>query len=465
MTTSPPTASTTEQNSRRVAFATVIGTTIEWYDFFIYGTAAGLVFSQLFFAPAGSEIGLLLSFATVGISFVFRPLGAFLAGHFGDRIGRRAMLVITLVMMGGATALIGLLPTYENAGVLAPVMLLLLRILQGISAGGEWGGAVLMAVEHAPPHRRGRAGAFPQIGVPLGMLLASGVTALMTGVIAPGQAFLDWGWRIPFLLSTVLIGVGYVVRRAVDESPVFAEMAAKKQRTKAPIVELFRRHWLLIVLAAFVFAGNNAAGYMTTGGFITNYATDPEGEVALERTPVLLAITGAAALWTLTTFLSGIMADRFGRKRTYLIGYASLILTVVPMFALVNTGHIWPLFLGLALFTIGLGLAYGPQSAWYAEIFPASVRFSGVAISYALGAILGGAFAPMIATTLVQATGSIYTVAGYLLAMFALAVLACALLRDRTGIDLGVDNQAEQERGATVFSAARSSADEPAHVR
>src|SRR5699024_4650982 len=175
----------------------------------------------------------------------------------------------------------------------------------------------------------------------------------------------------------------------------------------------------------------------------------PEGEVALERTPVLLAITGAAALWTVTTFLSGIMADRLGRKRTYLIGYASLILTVIPMFALVNTGHIWPLFLGLALFTVGLGLAYGPQSAWYAEIFPASVRFSGVAISYALGAILGGAFAPMIATTLVQATGSIYTVAGYLLAMFALAVLACALLRDRKGIDLGVDNQAEQERGAT----------------
>ncbi|QYN39073.1 MFS transporter [Pseudonocardia sp. DSM 110487] len=281
---------------RRVAMATVIGTTIEWYDFFIYGTAAGLVFSQLFFAPAGAEIGLLLSFATVGISFVFRPLGAFLAGHFGDRIGRRAMLVLTLVLMGGATSLIGLLPTYETAGMLAPVLLLVLRILQGISAGGEWGGAVPMAVEHAPRDRRGRAGAFPQLGVPLGMLLASGVTALMTGVIAPGPAFLEWGWRVPFLLSVVLIGVGYVVRRSVDESPVFAEMAERKQRTTVPVVELFCKHGLLVVLAALIFAGNNAAGYMTTGGFITSYATNPDGPVGLGRTPVLLAITGAAGL-------------------------------------------------------------------------------------------------------------------------------------------------------------------------
>ena len=191
-------------NQRRVAFATVIGTTVEWYDFFIYATAAGLVFAQLFFEPAGSSIGLLLSFASVGISFLFRPLGAFLAGHYGDKIGRRAMLVLTLILMGAATTLIGFLPTYATAGIIAPVMLLLLRILQGISAGGEWGGAVLMAVEHAPSDRRGRAGAFPQLGVPLGLLLASGVTALMTGVISPGAAFLEWGWRVPFLLSIVL---------------------------------------------------------------------------------------------------------------------------------------------------------------------------------------------------------------------------------------------------------------------
>jgi MFS family permease len=461
MTSAPTPARSAAATQRRVAMATVVGTTIEWYDFFIYGTAAGLVFSQLFFAPAGAEIGLLLSFATVGISFVFRPLGAFLAGHFGDRIGRRAMLVLTLLLMGGATSLIGLLPTYETAGVLAPVLLLVLRILQGVSAGGEWGGAVLMAVEHAPRDRRGRAGAFPQLGVPLGMLLASGVTALMTGVVSPGAAFLEWGWRVPFLLSVVLIGVGYVVRRSVDESPVFAEMAEKKQRTKVPVVELFRRHWLLVVLAALVFAGNNAAGYMTTGGFITSYATNPDGPVGLGRTPVLLAITGAAALWALTTYLSGYLADRIGRKRTYLIGYGSLIVTVFPMFLLVDSGDVGLLFLGLAVFTFGLGLAYGPQAAWYSEIFPASVRFSGVAISYALGAVLGGAFAPTIATALVQSTGSVHAVGVYLLGMFVLAVAATALLRDRSGIDLGVENQAEQEVGATVLEPRRKTVAQP----
>ncbi|MBY4274891.1 MHS family MFS transporter [Rhodococcus fascians] len=443
-------------NQRRVAMATVVGTTIEWYDFFIYSTAAGLVFSQVFFAPAGTELGLLLSFATVGISFVFRPFGAVLAGHFGDRIGRRAMLVLTLLLMGGATSLIGLLPTYETAGILAPILLLALRIVQGISAGGEWGGAVLMAVEHAPENRRGRAGAFPQLGVPLGMLLAAGMTALMTGVISPGDEFVEWGWRIPFLLSFVLIGVGYFIRRSIDESPVFSEIADRKQQTKLPIFELFRKHWLLVILAAFVFAGNNAAGYMTTGGFITSYATKPDGPVGLGRTPVLLAITASAALWAIFIYLSGYASDRIGRKRTYLIGYTGLVVTVFPMFFFVNSGNIWLLFLGLALFTFGLGMSYGPQAAWYSEIFPASVRFSGIAISYALGAVIGGAFAPTIATALVGSTGSIYSVGVYLLAMFVLAIAATVVLRDRTGIELGIENQAQQEVGATIFDSRRA---------
>jgi len=259
---------TTTTDMRKVALATVIGTTIEWYDFFIYANAAGLVFASLFFEPAGPQAATLISFATVGVSFLFRPLGAFLAGHFGDRIGRKAMLVWTLMLMGGATTLIGVLPTYANAGVLAPVLLLVLRIVQGLSTGGEWGGAVLMAVEHAPAGRRGRFGAFPQMGVPIGLLLASGVLALMTGVITPGDAFVQWGWRVPFLLSIVLVGVGVVVRRTVEESPVFTELAEKRERSRMPIVQLFRNHWLLVLLAALTFAGNNAAGYMTTGGFL-----------------------------------------------------------------------------------------------------------------------------------------------------------------------------------------------------
>jgi MFS family permease len=441
-------------NQRRVAFATIVGTTVEWYDFFIYATAAGLVFAHLFFEPAGSQIGLLLSFASVGISFLFRPLGAFLAGHYGDKIGRRAMLVLTLLLMGGATTLIGVLPTFETAGVMAPVLLLLLRIVQGISAGGEWGGAVLMAVEHAPKERRGRAGSFPQLGVPLGMLLASGITALMTGVISPGDAFLEWGWRIPFLLSFVLIIVGYIVRRAVDESPVFQEIAEKKQQSKVPAVELFKKHWLLVILAALVFAGNNAAGYMATGGFIPSYATSDA--VGLERTDVLLAITFAAAMWFIFTALAGVLSDKIGRKKTYLIGFSAQLLAVFPLFWLINTGSLGMLYLALGLFTVGLGLGYGPQAAWYSEIFPASVRFSGVSISYALGAILGGAFAPTIATALVQATGTSTAVSVYLFIMTAVSIVAVLILRDRPGIDLSINNQAEQEVGATIFDSRRA---------
>ncbi|GAA5228451.1 MFS transporter [Paeniglutamicibacter antarcticus] len=442
---------TQRANQRRVAFATIIGTTIEWYDFFIYATAAGLIFAELFFKPAGAEIGLLLAFASVGISFLFRPLGAFLAGHFGDKIGRRAMLVLTLIMMGSATTLIGVLPTFATAGAVAPILLLTLRILQGISAGGEWGGAVLMAVEHAPKDGRGRAGAFPQLGVPLGMLLASGVMAIMTGIVSPGEAFIAWGWRVPFLLSFILIVVGYFIRRSVEESPIFEEIAAKKKQTKVPAVELFRKHWLLVVLAALVFAENNAAGYMTTGGFLQAYMTDPEGPIGFTRTQVLLAVSFGAVMWFIFTLLSGFMADKIGRKKTYIIGFVSQALCVFPLFWLVNSANLGLLYLGFALFAVGLGLSYGPQAALYSELFPASVRFSGVSISYALGAILGGAFAPMIATDLVQATGSTTAVSVYLLAITLVSLGAVSLLKDRTGIDLSIENQAEQEIGATIF--------------
>ncbi len=454
MSSLPLAQRTPARDNRRVAFATIVGTTIEWYDFFIYANAAGLVFAKLFFEPAGSDIGILISFASVGLSFLFRPLGAFLAGHFGDRIGRRAMLVITLIMMGAATTLIGVLPTYESAGILAPILLLMLRILQGISAGGEWGGAVLMAVEHAPRTKRGLFGSFPQLGVPLGMLLASGVLALMSGVISPGQAFIEWGWRVPFLLSFVLIIVGYIVRRSVDESPVFEEIARKKKQTRVPIVELFKKHWLLVIIAALVFAGNNAAGYMTTGGFILNYSTNPKG-LHMDRTEVLLAVTGSAVLWFIFTLVSGYLADWIGRKRTYLIGYSCLVVTVFPLFWLVNTGNIFALFLGLAMFTVGLGLTYGPQAALYSELFPASIRFSGVAISYALGAILGGAFAPTIATALVQATGTTVSVSVYLLILALISMGAVLLVRERKGIDLSIDNQAEQEVGGLVLDQRR----------
>jgi MFS family permease len=433
----------TSTDRRRVVFATVVGTTVEWYDFFIYATAVALVFGQLFFAPAGEEFGQILAFLTVGISFLFRPLGAFLAGHFGDKYGRKVVLMLTLVLMGAATALIGLLPTYEAIGAWAPALLIILRILQGISAGGEWGGAVLMAVEHAPKTKRGLFGASPQIGVPLGLLLASGIMALMA-VIAPGDAFLTWGWRIPFLLSVVLILIGYYVRRRVEESPVFTELAERKEVTRMPIVQLFRKHALLVLIAALVFAGNNAVGYMTTGGYIQNYSTNPEGPIGLERGPVLWAVAGSAVVWLLSTFFAGWISDRIGRRTTYIIGWIMQLVGVFLLFPLVNSGEIGLLFLGLAILTVGLGFTYGPQAALYSELFPASIRFSGVSISYAIGAILGGAFAPTIAAALVAATGTTMSVAFYLAGMTLIGLCATLLLRDRSGIPLGPDHEAEQ---------------------
>lgn len=424
-----------------MVFATVIGTTVEWYDFFTYAAAAGLIFGQLFFKPAGEGIETILSLGTVGVSFLFRPLGAFLAGHFGDRYGRRVVLVLTLILMGLATALIGLLPTYASIGIAAPVLLIVLRILQGISAGGEWGGAVLMAVEHAPAARRGVFGAAPQMGVPLGLMLSSGMLALMS-VIAPGDAFLAWGWRVPFLFSVVLIFVGYWVRRSVEESPVFAEIAARRKETSLPIAQLFRRHTPLVIVAALVFAGNNAAGYMTTGGYIQNYAT--KGPIGLERGPVLWAVAASALSWLLFTWLAGRLSDRIGRRSTYLIGWVLQAGGLLALFPLVNKGSVWSLLAGLVLLTIGLGFTYGPQAALYAELFPASIRFSGVSISYAIGAILGGAFAPTIAAALVRSTGSTTSVTLYLLGMTALGLIATALLRDRSRIPLGPDHEAEQ---------------------
>ena len=391
------------------------------------------------------------------MSFLFRPLGTFVAGHLGDRIGRKLMLVWTLVLMGGATTLIGLLPTYGEIGVAAPVLLVLLRILQGLSTGGEWGGAVLMAVEHSPPGQRGRMGAFPQMGVPLGMLLASGVLALMTGVISPGEAFLDWGWRVPFLLSFVLIIVGFIVRRTVDESPVFTELAVKRERSRMPIVTLFQRHWLLVILAALTFAGNNAAGYMTTGGFLQNYATTPVangGLVGMERTPVLVAVAGSAAVWLVFTWFGGRISDRIGRRTTYIIGWIVFLVTVWFLFPLVNTGNAWLFFAGIALFTIGNGLTYGPQAAYFTELFPDSIRYSGVSIAYAIGAILGGAFAPLISAWLVQVTGTAWAVAWYIAGVMTIAFVATLLLRDRTDIPLGPEAE-EQQSVSPIYGISR----------
>lgn len=447
--TTAPTISAKER--RRVIAATTIGTAIEWYDYFLYAAVAGLVFNQLMFGPLEGGLATIISFASVGLSFLFRPLGAILAGHFGDKLGRRTVLMVTLFAMGGATTLIGLLPTYDTWGIWAPILLITLRIIQGISAGGEWGSAVLLAVEHAPNNKRGVYGAGPQVGVPMGLLMSSGVLSIMN-TIAPGDAFLEWGWRIPFLFSIVLVVIGYAVRMGVDESPVFREISERKDaEAPNPIGILFKRYLPLVFTAALVFAGNGAVGYMTTGGYIQNYTTNPEGPIGLDRGDVLNAVTLSAVTWLFSTLFAGWVSDHIGRRMTYLIGFVLQGIGAAALFPLVNTGSLGMLYLALIGLTVGLGLTYGPQSALYAELFPASIRASGVSITYAIGSIFGGAFAPMIAAALLEATGTTFAISVYLVGMSTVGFVCTFLLRERKGIPLGPEQEAQQMAGHFTF--------------
>ncbi|MEY7973466.1 MFS transporter [Saccharomonospora xinjiangensis] len=435
--TSAPSRAALSKEERKVLWSTLAGTSIEWYDFFIYAQAAGLVLAPLFFEPLSKDspgLATIISLATIGISFLFRPLGAIVAGRFGDRLGRKKMLVFTLVTMGAATALIGLLPTFTEIGLAAPIALMLLRIVQGFSAGGEWGGAALMSVEHAPVNRRGLFGAYPQIGVPIGMILATGVLWTMTTVTTPEQ-FEAWGWRVPFLLSVLLVGIGYAIRRSVEESPVFKEMLQRKKASSAPLRDLFRRNAKQVLLTALIFVANNAAGYLVIAYFIS-YGTKV---LEMPRPSVLLAAVFASLGWLIFTLYGGALSDRLGRVRTFQIGYAFVFVWMLPMFWLIDLGNIIVFALALFVLTFGLGLSYGPMSAMYAEMFPVSVRYSGVSIGYALGAILGGAFAPMIAELLMQKTGWSGSIGVYIMVLCVVSFAGATAVREPKGTDLGVE--------------------------
>lgn len=445
-----PSSSAMTAERRRVIAATTVGTAIEWYDYFLYAATAGLVFNKLMFSGFGADAATIVAFLTMGLSFLFRPLGAFLVGHFADRYGRRTPLMVTLVAMGAATTLIGLLPTYDTIGVWAPILLISLRIVQGISAGGEWGSAVLLAVEHAPAGKRGLFGAGPQIGVPLGLLFSSGALALMNA-IAPGDAFMQWGWRVPFLFSAVLVVIGFYVRRGVDESPVFAEMAEQKQvETKNPIGALFRRYTPLVIVAAVLFAANGTVGYMTAGGYIQNYTTREDG-LAMARGDILLAVTVSAVVWLISTAFAGFVSDYIGRRMTYIVGYTVQALGALALFPLVNTGSLPNVYIALCFLVIGLGLTYGQTGATFAELFPAEVRASGASISYALGSILGGAFAPTIAASLYASTGSTWSISVYLVVASVAGLVAACCLRERKDIPLGHEHETLQDHGHFIW--------------
>lgn len=411
---------------KRVLAGSMVGTTIEWFDFFIYAQAAGLIFAAQFFDPVSNEnpsLAQIISWASLGISFLFRPLGAILAGHLGDRMGRKPVLVITLLGMGAATMLMGLLPTYHAIGLAAPILLVLLRILQGMSAGGEWGGAALLTVEHAPNGRRGFFGSFPQIGVPAGMALATIFMLVLSSVLSTEQ-FLAWGWRIPFLSSIVLIALGYFIRRAVEESPAFEEMQELKKDSSAPLAVLFKSHWGTVLKCALIFAANNAIGYFVIAYFLA-YGTK---YVGYERTDVLGASLVASAFWLASTLYFGKLSDRVGRKRTFIIGYIALAIWCVPMWLLVDTGSIAMFYLAVIVTGALLGPTYGPMCALFAEMFPVKVRLSGVSIGYAIGSIIGGAFAPMIAEILYTTFNTSMAIATYSVAISLISLIGVLMV-------------------------------------
>lgn len=417
-------------DARRVAVASGIGTTIEWYDFFIYGTAAATVFAPQFFPQVSEVAGTLLAFGTFGIGFIARPLGGIVMGHFGDRVGRKSMLVSSLLMMGLATFLIGLLPTYAQIGIWAPVLLTTLRFVQGFALGGEWAGAVLMAVEHAPAGQRGRYGSFVALGLPGGIILSNLVFLLVSTSVAPEQ-FASQGWRLPFLASGVLVGVGLWVRLGVAESPLFAEMRHTGDVRRTPIVDVLRSDLRTVLLAAGSYVGISSLGYIVIVYFIS-YATRQLG-LALPLALMLLLVATVANLITIP--LSGVLSDRVGRRRIMVWGAVALVAWSAVFFPLIDTGSVPAIGAALFVMLAVQGAYIGTQPALFAELFRTNVRYSGASMSLQLGTIVSGAPAPFIATALYQQRGDSLFITVYMVAM-ALVALACTLglVRRRAGL-------------------------------
>jgi MFS transporter, MHS family, shikimate and dehydroshikimate transport protein len=407
----------------QVAIASFIGTSIEWYDFFLYGTAAALVFGKLFFPESDPLTGTLLAFATFSIGFVARPVGGIIFGHYGDRIGRKAMLVLSLSIMGVATFLIGAMPTYASIGVWAPILLVILRFLQGLAVGGEWGGAVLMAVEHAPKGKRGFYGSFPQMGVPAGLLLSTGLLLVLSQVLTDA-AFLAWGWRIPFLLSAVLVLVGMFIRLRVLETPAFSKVKESHSEARLPVLDVVRHYPGTLALAIGSFIVVNGVFYLLIT-FILSYGTATLG---LSRNVLLngVLISSLFLLVGLPAFAG--LSDRVGRRPVYIAGAASMALLAFPFWWLVDSRDPVLIALALILGQISMAAMYGPQAAFFSELFGTRVRYSGASLGYQLAAVLGGGLSPFIATALLlEFEGASWPIAAYMLLLALISVLSVYL--------------------------------------
>ena len=411
---------------RKVVVASFIGTTIEWYDFFIYTTAAALVFPQLFFPSFEPLAGTLASFATYAVGFLARPLGGVIFGHYGDKIGRKAMLVTTLLIMGIATFVVGLLPTYETIGIWAPILLVVLRLLQGLGLGGEWGGAVLMAVEHSPDDKRGLNGSWPQMGVPAGLVLGTGAFAAVSAI--SGEAFVTWGWRVPFLLSILLIALGLYIRLAIYESPAFSRVRESGTEARMPIVDVFRTYPKNVLLAVGSRIGIDVVFYIFAVYVLTYVSTN----LGLPRNLGLIAISIAALIeiFTIPAFAS--LSDKIGRRPVLMAGAAFLGLWIFPFFWLLDTKSASLIILAVIVgLSIGHAAVYGTQASFYAELFGTRVRYSGASLGYQLAGIFGGALAPIVATALYAATGGPGLIGVYV-AVLCLLSIVCVYLADET---------------------------------
>jgi MFS family permease len=386
--------------ARRILLASLVGTAVEFYDFYIYATAASLVFGPLFFPAASPSAQLLASYASFSIAFVARPLGASVFGHFGDRVGRKSTLVASLLVMGGSTLAIAFLPTYETAGWLAPLALCVLRFGQGFGLGGEWGGAALLAVENAPAGYRARYGMFPQLGAPVGFVAANGLFLLLGLTLSPEQ-FQSWGWRLPFVASILLVGVGLWVRLRLTETPAFAAALAEGPPPRVPLSEVFRQHTPALLSGTFAVVACYAIFYLTTA-FALGYGTT---ELGYARESFLGVQLGAILFMALGIVAAGYLSDRFDARRVLLAGCASSIALGFTLAPLLGSGSLALIFVFLALALVVMGLVYGPLGAWLPGLFPARVRYTGASVAFNVGGILGGALAPMLAQALAERGG------------------------------------------------------------
>jgi metabolite-proton symporter len=410
---------------RKVVVASLIGTTIEWYDFFLFGVAAALIFNELFFPDFEPLVGTLLAFSTYAIGFVARPIGGLVFGHYGDKVGRKSMLVLSLGIMGAATFCIGLLPSYASIGVAAPILLVVLRFVQGFAIGGEWGGAILMAAEHGGAKRRGLFASWPQAGVPIGNLLAVGVVSLL-GLLTSAAAFEAWGWRVAFLLSAVLVGVGLWVRATLAESPEFEALEQRQETARTPIVEVVRTHPRSVLVAMGARFAENVSYYIFTV-FVLTYVTE---ELGLERAWALNAVLIASAVHLCAIPAAGALSDRVGRRPLYVFGAVGVGIWGFVFFALLDSRSFAAITLAV---TVGLVLhaaMYGPQAAFFSEMFGTRVRYSGVSVGYQLASVFAGSLAPIVAVALLAEYGSALPVSFYLAGTAVITLVALAFARE-----------------------------------